>query len=491
MQHKRPFHGLIALLLAAVMILGAIAPAFAAAPAQASESGEMQVWASNLYPAADAPGMMEIVALYPNNAAEIITIYLTKGVIVETGSWEAGEDEGAVVVTITGNAEVEYEQPGTLNLTPVDDMLTDGIFSYHALPIVTPEEMDALTEGASTTDEAAAAEDETVAAVVTDDFGSVWVSHVYPAADAAGLITVMALYANGNMEQTAIYLTKDAITEVGVWEEDEAGAVTVTIDGTPEEEYAEPVTTVYSLQGDALVDGAFALARWMRVTPEEMMVSADPSGTYVTNVYPAADAAGYVVLLSLFANNNVEQTSIYLTKGAVTEVGTWEKLEDGSVAVTITGTADEAYDEPSTTTYEWSGEMLQDGAFLFFKLLEITPAMMEAATTPSVVAVFQSATLPAASSPGRVITLTLYDDETLTMSTDYLNDEAPIVELGAWQEDDDGALTVTLTGQEDVDYDEPTVIVFAFDEDNQLVAVEYDEAIFGSEGLTLLEQPLD
>ena len=58
---------------------------------------------SDVYPAAGAPGMLQMVALYPNNAAEVVSIYLTKGAIVESGTWEAGDD-GAVTVTLTGNA---------------------------------------------------------------------------------------------------------------------------------------------------------------------------------------------------------------------------------------------------------------------------------------------------------------------------------------------------------------------------------------------------
>ncbi|MFN3983312.1 MAG: copper resistance protein NlpE N-terminal domain-containing protein, partial [Caldilinea sp.] len=98
---------LTAIVMSCLLIFGAMAPALAAAPAQTDESGEMQVWASNIYPAADAPGMMEIVALYPNNAAELVTIYLTKGTIVETGSWETNA-EGGVDVTLTGNEDMEY-----------------------------------------------------------------------------------------------------------------------------------------------------------------------------------------------------------------------------------------------------------------------------------------------------------------------------------------------------------------------------------------------
>jgi len=351
MKRTSPLLFVTALLMSCLMIFGAVAPALAVTSMQEDDSGALQVWASNVYPAADAPGMMEIVALYPNNAVELVTIYLTKGAIVETGTWEHNAD-GGVDISLTGSEDVEYEQPATLNLTAINEQLTDGFFTYHALPVVTPAEMDAMLEGATegaTEDEAgdehAAASDEATVALGAAD--TVWVSHVYPAADAAGLITVLALYANGNMEQTSIYLTKGVITEVGEWEEDADGAVAVTVTGTADEAYDEPSTITYAHTGDTLVDGAFVLSLWTRVTPEEMMTQADPSGTYVTNVYPAADAAGYIVVLTLYANNNAEQTTIYLTKGAITEVGVWETQDDGSIAVTITGTLEEEYDRLS------------------------------------------------------------------------------------------------------------------------------------------------
>jgi hypothetical protein len=83
--------------------------------------------------------------------------------------------------------------------------------------------------------------------------------------------------------------------------------------------------------------------------------------------------------------------------------------------------------------------------------------------------------------------LTLYDDDSIVMSTDYLNDEAPLDEIGTWEENSDDTLTITITGRADLDYSEPTVITFELDED-QLVAVEYDMSLFGSEGLTLIQQ---
>src|SRR5690606_33450761 len=196
------------------------------------------------------------------------------------------------------------------------------------------------------------------------DIGRVWVSNVYPAADASGLVTVLALYDNGNMEQTSIYLGKGATTEVGTWEEDADGAVAVTITGTTDKEYDEPQSTTYQHTGDTLVDGAFVLTLWPEVTPDDMMAATDPSGTYATNVYPAADAPGYIAVLALYANNNAEQTSIYLTKGAVSEVGIWAEEIDGSITVTMTGTLEQEYDEPSSVSYLRDGDLLVDGPFV-------------------------------------------------------------------------------------------------------------------------------
>ncbi|MCO5208925.1 MAG: copper resistance protein NlpE [Caldilinea sp.] len=483
MKMKLPLF-LAALLVLGLALFGAATPALAAPAAQDAPADTTQVWMSDVYPAADAPGMLQMVALYPNNAAEVVSIYLTKGAIVESGTWEAGDD-GAVTVTLTGNAEREYDEPVSMSFTSEDGMLSDGVFSYHLLDEVTPEEMDAMTSGEG---EATAAEGAETHAM--GDIGRVWVSNVYPAADASGLVTVLALYENGNMEQTSIYLGKGATTEVGTWEEDADGAVAVTITGTTDKEYDEPQTTTYQHVDDTLVDGAFVLTLWPEVTPDDMMAATDPSGTYATNVYPAADAAGYIAVLALFANNNAEQTTIYLTKGAVSEVGVWAEEVDGSITVTMTGTLEQEYDEPSPVTYLRDGDLLVDGAFVFFKLDEITPEMMDALTAPAVSATYKSDTLPAADSPGRVITLTLLDDGSLTMSTDFLNDQPPIEEVGTWEENADGTLTVSLTGTPDGEYDQPDVLTFEKDGD-QIVAVEYDESMWGSEGLTLTEQPAE
>lgn len=487
MIHRIGLVLLTAIITLVTTIVGGVSPVVAAPIDQAEEEAALQVWVSNVYPAASGPGMIALFALYPNQNVEYITIYLSEAVFVETGVWEAGTG-GEVTLTLTGNTERQYDEPHTVLLTPDGDLLTDGVFDFHAREVVTPAAMDALAAGDSD-----ALTDTTVTSE-SDDLRNdaaprrVWLSNLYPAADAAGLLTLLVLYDNGAMEQHAIYLTKGVISEVGVWEEDADQMIVVTATGTFDETYREPVTVTYTHGDDMLRDGAFALARWPEVTPQMMANAVDPAGVYSSNVYPAADAAGYIAVLALYENGHAEQTTIYLTKGAVSELGTWAAAVDGSLTVTMTAQLDgDEYRTPAVTQYARDGEILTDGPFMLFKLEEITPAMMDELTTSAVRARYQSDTLPAASSPGRIITLTIFDDGTLTFDTDYLNDEPVVMQVGTWEENADGTLTITITGTADETYAEPDVITFATD-GNQIVAVEYDEAQWGSEGLTLTEQ---
>ncbi|NIR17587.1 MAG: hypothetical protein GWN86_28235, partial [Desulfobacterales bacterium] len=58
------------------------------------------------------------------------------------------------------------------------------------------------------------------------------------------------------------------------------------------------------------------------------------------------------------------------------------------------------------------------------------------------------AKLRAADSPGRVITLTLEQDNLARMSHDYLNNRPPILQTGTWKSHRDGFVTVWLTNQD-------------------------------------------
>ena len=73
------------------------------------------------------------------------------------------------------------------------------------------------------------------------------------------------------------------------------------------------------------------------------------------------------------------------------------------------------------------------------------------------------------------------------MLTDYLTGDAPYSEVGTWEEGADGEIEVSLTGPAAGQaYDTPVDIVFA-PTDTGIEAVEYDQSVYGSEGLSLNE----
>lgn len=278
--------------------------------------------------------------------------------------------------------------------------------------------------------------------------------------------------------------------------------VTVTLTGTEDATYAEPDVLTFGF----LKDGTGRMAAFefdeekygeqgllMTHTPQlpEMLAQAEAEaapeipGVYTSELLPAADSPGLVLTLALFDNGNALSTANYLNGEApIVELGTWTDNEDGTLTLSITGTADEEYDEPSTPIFAVADDRLESDNIILTKL-PVADLAMESAP----VAYFQSDTLPAASSPGRVIELVFFDDGTAFMRTDFLNDEAPIDEIGVWEQADD-TVTVTLLGRPDQEYDEAVVIVFA-DEGDQLVAVEYDESLYGTEGFVLYAQPLE
>ncbi len=93
---------------------------------------------------------------------------------------------------------------------------------------------------------------------------------------------------------------------------------------------------------------------------------------------------------------------------------------------------------------------------------------------------------PAASGGGvQTLALTLNDDSSAQLVTNFHNGEPPIVEVGTWEESD-GSLVLTLTGREDDPYDAPVVVTFEQADDTlQSVANVDTEARYGADGLRL------
>ncbi len=98
------------------------------------------------------------------------------------------------------------------------------------------------------------------------------------------------------------------------------------------------------------------------------------------------------------------------------------------------------------------------------------------------------ARMPAASSPGRAIHVTLSADRRVVMRADYLNDEPVVEATGTWAPGPTRTVVVTLTARGDQTYEKPHVLTFASERD-ALVAVDYDRRVWGAAGLTVHRQP--
>lgn len=406
---------LVALLLAGVAVTAAPVTAQASAPAaRAAQADDVSgTYVSNVYPAASAPGLVMLMSLYPNNNAEVVNFYFSNAPITEIGTWELSD--GKVTVTLTENDNGKYDTPSKETFDVQGDMLVSGAFEFQKIGVVTPEELEAAsaeaaatapvastdamtgTEEVAATEETTATEDTSATAEVTETAPvtgteemtdtaaasggayAVFVTDVYPAADASGMVQLMVLYPNMNMEQLTVYLGKDNVHEVGTWSDSNPGEVDVTVtgpfDGT---EYDTPVTTAYTRDGDLLSDGVFSFSPLPIVTPADMEAMTNPAGTYVSKLYPAADASGMMIILSLFDNNNAEQVSYYVAKATITEQGTWKQNDDGTITVSITGSGDQTYAKPMDTTYTRSGDVISDGTFELTRAEVVTPEQLAA-----------------------------------------------------------------------------------------------------------------
>lgn len=97
---------------------------------------------------------------------------------------------------------------------------------------------------------------------------------------------------------------------------------------------------------------------------------------------------------------------------------------------------------------------------------------------------YYEASLPAASSPGRLIGLTLRPANDAQMTTDYMNATPEIVQMGNWSALDSGKLLVTLVT---VGSGNPVKDSLVFRLDGETLV--YLGGAYGSDGLSLTRKP--
>jgi uncharacterized lipoprotein NlpE involved in copper resistance len=483
-----PLIPVLALILALTFSFGLRAPAALAAPPSqddaATDLAGMYVSESML--ADDASALQVMLLLADDGTAQMmINAGEETEPSLEMGDWSLDGD--ALTLSLTGSFLEEYDEPVEIVFDVQEESLVASEFDE------TRFGADGVTLLRQSGADLFQNRMETNGALVFE-------SDVLPAASSSGRMITLTLDEDGSAEMSTDYMNDEApIVEVGMWETNTAdSSVTVTLTGNANGDYDEPVVIVFAISEVGMLEaveydqdlyGEEGLTLYVagEETEADLVEQViDPSGVYVSDIMPAASSPGRVILMIVYVDGSLQADTYYLNnEPPIMELGTWLDNGDGTLTATITGTTERDYDTPEQLTFSYDGETLNSGALLLNRLPQ---AEMTVERMP--LAYFASDTLPAASSPGRQIDLIFYDDNSAEMSTDYMNDEAPIVEVAQWAENVDGTVILTITGQIDREYVEPNVIVFEL-QGEQLVSVEWDESLYGSEGLALPQQPVE
>ena len=434
-------------------------------------------------PAASSPGRDIVLFLSADGAAELSTDYLNgEAPIVEIGTWQ--EDAGGTAtVSLTGRpGGPVYDQPDVINF-----QLEDGT--------LTTVEYDPAMYGS----EGLSLEKQIFPGIYTA---------LLPAASSPGRDITLMLKADNTAVRSTDYLNGEPpIVEIGTWADNRDGTATVSLTGRPDGmAYDQPDVVTYRLTSRRLAAVEYDQAVY---GSEGLVLDRQPMTATHSNLMdiykamtPAASSPGIDITLFLNFDGTLRQAADYLNgEPSIVEAGTWRASYDGTATLTITGQEDRAYETPQTISLSFADGVLtttpdEDAygslgrSYLSFGRLatgqiavpydaaEATGVLKEAGF-PGIYKGF----LPAASSPGRDITLFLNPEAQASLKTDYLNGEPLIVEVGTWEAGDDGSLTLTITGREDADYEAPKVI--SFEVVDGVLTTSPDEDAYGQAGLQL------
>ena len=537
------------------------------------------VYRSEVLPSADSKGRQITLTVHDDGSIELATDNMNgKAPIVEVGKWHQSK-KGNLVVDLTGTPAKAYNKPVEIVFKAEGDQLVtvgydkklygkDGFtltLSDTTGPAASTTTTDTVTSG-----QVSASADITATELMTGtatDTGSTkinpsdvltdtgrisdtvsdvasstltFVSDILPSADTDGLQLTVALNDNGSATLSSDSMNgEDPVVEMGSWvaSQKDQSQLTLTLTGTAESEYDNPVEMVFDVdqtQGtltaveydtDLYGQDGFTLTLSENAgdqsqpqtgqTSVEQSVQPDViAGVYSSELLPAADSPGLVITLYLMENGNAEQVSNYLNGDfPVVELGTWTDNGDDTVTATMSGTLEagkngselKAYDTPSETTLDVLLDSLYMDNIFLFKLTQedlsngpdqstsdatsnVDSTSTETPTIGSDTLVFASDALASAASPDMMVTLELDTDGTVYLTTDYADGQDPLIEVGDWQNDQQaGVVQVTITGTEDADYDQPIEMTFEL-HDNTLSALDYDKKLYGKDGLELVLQ---
>lgn len=510
-----------ALLLALILALGVgfgLAPTtlLAAPAAQGVEDPAVTgYYESDVLESADSPGLVVGLILYEDGSADVISDYMNdEDVIVEVGTWVDNGDD-TVTLTVTGTVDGAYEAPIELVFEMDEDGSLvvpgeeGGAFGEEGLTLL-PTELgteETESEPSSTADQ--------ILSELPED-ALVYQSEVMAAADSPGMQITLVVFDDGSLAMVSDYMNEeDAVVEIGTWAEGDDGSLVITLTGPLDDEaYEEPLELAFTLNEDdslALIDEGGVLfgdegltllpisadaagddTAEEGTTEEETDETVDttPSGAYVSDLLTSEDESG-TFLVGVFYDDGSLLVSTYTLTGdlPILEVGTWTDNGDGTYTILATGTVDEDYDKPVEVeiSVEEDGTIVLSGIPLY-PLGELDLA---ADMETSLVAEFQSDMITYTSDITHTISLSFYDDMSAEMVTEYPDDGEILAEYGEWDISEDGQLLLTITGDDETDYEEPVEWIFDIADDGTLTLANDDEGFYGDEGLILLPLEID
>ena len=217
-------------------------------------------------------------------------------------------------------------------------------------------------------------------------------------------------------------------------------------------------------------------------------------GVYVSPMQPSEEEGsdGIVYLLNLMEDGSASLNSDYLNLQApIFEVGTWTDNGDNSVTIDITGTVDEDYEEAiviETTVGEY-GELIigvpdsETGNISLYPLailsyLEEDGTSEDIGSEESDVYVYEAEVLFPDEEEATNVYMLLYDDGTVILT----DEEESTTLYGEWTFEEE-VLYVSITSDDETDFDEAVELEFEFNEEDALVATVYPVEVFGEDEL--------
>lgn len=228
----------------------------------------------------------------------------------------------------------------------------------------------------------------------------------------------------------------------------------------------------------------------MRGTQPNERQRTDYTGTYSARVRDGNFSMD--VLMKLNANGSAEMRTDYPDYDPIQERGNWRVLNDGSVLVIFSEIDGQTADAFNVLGFRAAGNQLVATVYDpdIYGMDRLTLRKDSSAQNPpnnnnTDLSGTYTAFLPAEDTPGIDLSLNLKRDGTAQMTTDYLDNENPLVETGTWRTNRDGSVSVVLDKLDGYPADPANVLRFRVNSNSTLVATSFDADIYGSDGLTL------